>query len=124
MNYQYKFSESVITTIPTSQSIISNNDSIAINVSEKMPNNSKTDFQSSTSNVMSLSIANGKIKEVSLEPKSILDKSKGLQTEGENDAIGKKSSILMDLLKPLDGKNIEDIEEESSSMISSCSLKV
>ena len=124
MNYQYKFSESVITTIPTSQSIISNNDSIAINVSEKMPNNSKTDFQSSTSNVMSLSIANGKIKEVSLEPKSIPDKSKGLQTEGENDAIGKKSSILMDLLKPLDGKNIEDIEEESSSMISSCSLKV
>ena len=124
MNYQYKISELVIPTIQTSQSIIPYNDSIAINVSEKIPNDSKSGFQSSKSNVMNLSIANGNIKEVSLERKHIPDESKGLKTEGEEDDIGKKSSILMDLLKPLDGKNIEDIEEESSSVLSSCSLKV
>ena len=111
-------------TTQTSQPIILNNDPIAINVAEKMPNGGKSGFQSSTPNVMNLSISNGKIKDVSLESKNILDKSNGLQTEGQKDDIGKKSSILMDLLKPLDGKNIDDIEEESSSVLSSSTLKV
>jgi len=113
--------------IPTTQTIkpvILNNDPIAINAAEKMTNDSKSGFQSSTSNVMSLSIANGKIKEASLERTSIPDKSKGLKTEEGKDDIGKKSSILMDLLKPLDGKNLDYIEEESSSVLSSCSLKL
>ena len=124
MNYQSQFSELLIPTVQTSQPVTLNNDPIAINVAEKMPSDSKSGFQSSSSNVTSLSIANGKIKEASLERISIPDKSKGLQTEEEKDVIGKKSSILMDLLKPLDGKNIDDIEEESSSVLLSCSLKV
>lgn len=111
-------------TTQTSQPIILNNDPIAINVAEKMHNDGKSGFQSFTPNVMNLSISNGKIKDVSLESKNILDKSNGLQTEGQKDDIGKKSSILMDLLKPLDGKNIDDIEEESSSVLSSSTLKV
>ena len=111
-------------TIQTSQPIILNKDSIAIDVAEKMPNDGKSGFQSSSPNVMNLSISNGKIKDVNLESKSIPDKSKGLQNEGEKDDIGRKSSILMDLLKPLDGKNIDDIEEESSSVLSSSTLKV
>ena len=35
-----------------------------------------------------------------------------------------KASTLIDLFKPLDGKNIEDIDDESSAALSSCSLKV
>ena len=80
-------------TIQTSQPIILNKDSIAIDVAEKMPNDGKSGFQSSTPNVMNLSISNGKIKDVNLESKSIPDKSKGLQNEGEKDDIGRKSSI-------------------------------
>ena len=40
------------------------------------------------------------------------------------ESLGENSNTLVDLFKPLDGKNIEDIEEESSSVFSDSSLKV
>ena len=40
------------------------------------------------------------------------------------ETLGKDSATLVDLFKPLDGKNIEEIEDESSSVFSDPSLKV
>ena len=40
------------------------------------------------------------------------------------ESLGENSNTLVDLFKPLDGKNIEEIEEESSSIFSDTSLKV
>ena len=54
-------------TVLTNETIILNNDPIATTLAENVSNNSGSGFQSSPSNVMNLSIVNGKIKDALAE---------------------------------------------------------
>jgi len=128
----------LVPTVLTNETIILNNDSIATTLAENVSNNSGSGFQSSPSNVMNLSIVNGKIKDGLVENQDFNKPStcqneevgnvkqidSGSESLKSTEQLEEKSSTLMDLLKPLDGKNIEDIEDESSSALSSCFLKL
>ena len=104
-----------------------------------------TSSKISSTTTMNVSIANGKIKSVRSvdeESRINLDKPETLESdmknqnneklenfqnsEGSSNKEGamKKAITLIDLLTPLDGKNINEIDEESSSIFSNSSLKL